>query len=150
MLEIVSRESRPGVVATDEHDAMRRGLAHVPAWRGSRAVVLRGQQTVERVSEHAPAVALLDDELGERTAVELAEDVAARADGPPLVSVSAAAGRLSRPESTHFAALRVKPFRASELLDDVERPAERRLDEESSGVRARSGELPRRRRVEGA
>ncbi len=43
-VEVVSCESERVVVAIDEDDAMRRVLARVLAWRGFRAVLLRGRE----------------------------------------------------------------------------------------------------------
>jgi FixJ family two-component response regulator len=146
----VSHESERVVVAVDDDESMRRVLGRVLEWRGFRAVLLRGREaTVERVLEHDPVVVLLDYELGARTAVDFAIELAARGDVPPLVLVSAAADRLTRAESARFAALHVKPFRALELLDDVQRLAEKRRDTKSSGVRPRSEAILQRRRVEG-
>lgn len=138
----------PTVVAIDDDLSMRRVLARVLAWRGFRPIVLSGREaSVERILQHEPAAILVDYDIGALTAVQLADALAREEAPPPLILVSATGDRLGRQELERFAAIHVKPFRASALLDDVERLTRERRASARSGVRARSAAL--RRKVEG-
>ncbi|HEY8427328.1 MAG TPA: response regulator [Sandaracinaceae bacterium] len=135
------------VVAVDDDPSMRRVLARVLAWRGFRALVADGRASAYAlILEHRPAVVTVDCDLGADTGVDLVNDVR-RALGeaaPAMILVSAAADRLPRGELARFDAVHVKPFRASALLDDVERLAARAACKQS-GVRAVDAKIGRRR-----
>lgn len=124
------------VVAIDADGAMRRVLARVLAWRGHTPLMAADRDAgLALVLAHRPAVVTLDYEIAGAPGLELADDIEAAlgADAPPLVLVSASADRLPRDERRRFAALHTKPFRASALLDDVDRLGARAA-RKSSGV----------------
>lgn len=137
----------PVVVAVDDDPAMRRVLSRVLAWRGlTPYIASTREEALALVLEHAPAVVTVDYDLGPCTGADLARDLARELGphAPPMILVSAAADRIPRAERELFAALHVKPFRASALLDDVVR-----LSAESgrkrSGVRAVDARIAKRR-----
>lgn len=139
------------IVAIDNDGAMRRVLARVLAWRGHTPMVAADRDAgLALILAHRPAVVTLDYEIAGASGLALADDIEAAlgADTPPIILVSASADRLPRDERRRFDALHTKPFRASALLDDVERLAARAA-RKTSGVVAVVAEVsPVKRRAE--
>lgn len=138
------------VVAVDDDESMRRVLTRVLAWRGC-TVVSAATRSEGRalVLQHRPAVVTVDYDLGADTAIDLADDLQRELgdQAPAMILVSAAADRISRTDRARFDAVYVKPFRASALLDDVERLASRNA-RKRSGVLAVDAKAAQRRRAE--
>lgn len=146
----VSEGARTGglIVAVDDDAAMRRVLMRVLEWRGFAArIAATREEGFALIVAERPAVVLLEYDIAGASGLALAEDVRAvlGRDAPPIVLVAAAADRIPRAERERFEAVHTKPFRASALLDDVERLAARGA-RKVSGVREVHGG---RRRAEG-
>lgn len=107
---------------------MRRVLARILSWRGfTPKVAADRDRGLALIIAERPRVVTLDYDLAGCSALELMRDVegALGADAPFFVLVSASADRIPRAEQQRFDAVHTKPFRASALLDDVERLASR-------------------------
>lgn len=134
------------VVTVDDDPAMRRVLARVLAWRGFTPVLASPREALSLIVRRAPIAVTVDYDLGASTGADLARDVARELGPhrPPVILVSAAADRIPREERALFAAVHVKPFRASKLLDDIERLAGD-AERKRSGVRAVASRETKRR-----
>ncbi len=143
----MSDPRQPLVVVVDDDPAMRRVLARVLSWRGFTPLVASTREEgLSLVLEHAPVAVTVDYDLGRSTGADLARDVARElgSHAPPLILVSAAADRIARADRDLFAAFHVKPFRASSLLDDVERLVAE-SERKRSGVRTIDDRIKKRR-----
>lgn len=135
------------MVAIDDDGAMRRVLARVLAWRGLTPLVAGTRDAgLELITSRRPSVVTLEYDVAGVSGLELADDIerALGRHAPPLVLVAAAADRIPRAERERFDAVHTKPFRASALLDDVERLA-LRAQRATSGVVAVHAADPKRR-----
>jgi DNA-binding NtrC family response regulator len=139
------------VLVVDDNEAMRRVLARVMGWRGFEPMVFAdAASALEAIMDMRPLVITVDYDLGGATGLDLARSVEQKlgSDAPPMILVSAVADRIPAADRARFAAVHSKPFRASALLDDVERLAQR-SERKRSGVRAISTEVGRRRNAKG-
>ncbi len=140
----------PLVVAVDDDEAMRRVLARVLSWRGYSPLVTGSRdEALALVLERSPVAVTIDYDLGPCTGADLARAIRSELGphAPPLVLVSAAADRIPRGDAQLFAAAHVKPFRASALLDDIDRLVAQ-TEKKRSGVRAVDDRVAARRRTE--
>lgn len=127
---------------------MQRVLARVLKWRGySPLVVAHVAPAIAAIVERRPLAVTVDYDLGDTgTGAQLARAIgdALGEHAPPMILVSALADRVPAAERELFASVHGKPFKASQLLDDVDRIISI-SERKRSGVRALSDKVAQRR-----